>query len=114
MPKWPSTPVDETPEDPRELRSRTDARKERLAAEEGLMKLSEELVRLGEGLLAKLELPDAVMDSIRNAQRVRAGAPQNRAIRLVRSALRDEDFEAIQKRLGKIHGPGGRRPPPRS
>lgn len=90
-----------------DLRSRTDLRKERLAMEEGLMKLAEALVSSGDGVLGKMVLSEGLMDAIRNAQRVRAGAARNRALRLVRATLRDEDFEGIRKALGTVHGRGG-------
>jgi ribosomal 50S subunit-associated protein YjgA (DUF615 family) len=91
-------------EDDENLRSRTDARKERLAREELLMKCSDALVSSGDAVLKKLDLPEALMDAIRSAQAIRPGPARNRALRLVRSALRDEDFEAIRQKLSAVHG----------
>lgn len=93
-------------DDAEDLRSRTDARKERLATEEALMKLSETLVSLGDAPLGKLALSEELMHVIRGAQAVRAGAARNRAVRLVRATLRGEDFAAIRQRLGAVHGKG--------
>lgn len=107
MPKPTGAPGTEPEEE--DLRSRTDLRKERLATEEGLMKLSEALVSSGDAVLDKLSLSQELTDAIRNAQRVRAGAARNRALRLVRATLRDDDFEAIRNRLGAVHGKGGGR-----
>lgn len=112
MPRRPVPPpasTDESPDSSPDLRSRTDARKERLATEEGLMKLSEKLVSCGDAVLAKLDLPDDALDAIRGAQRVRPGAARNRALRLVRSTLRDADFEVIRQKLLDVHGGPGPR-----
>lgn len=91
-------------QDSPELRSRTDARKERLAREDGLMSLSETLVSSSDAVLGKLELSEALTDAITSARRVRTGSARNRALRQVRSTLRDEDFEAIRRKLGAVHG----------
>lgn len=107
MPKSPDAPDPGNEEE--DLRSRTDLRKERLAAEEGLMKLAEALVSKGDAVLGRLELSESLTDAIRNARRVRPGAARNRALRLVRATLRDEDFEAIRRRLDAVHGKGGAR-----
>ena len=88
------------------LRSRTDARKERITREDLLMKLSDALVSCGPAVLAKLDLPESLMDAIQNTQPIRPGPARNRALRLVRAALRNEDFEGIRDRLGAVHGRG--------
>jgi ribosomal 50S subunit-associated protein YjgA (DUF615 family) len=93
-------------EDPASLRSRTDARKERIAREDSLMELSGALVSSGVAVLGKLDLSESLMDAVRNAQAIRRGPARNRALRLVRSALRNEDFEAIRRKLGGVHGNG--------
>jgi ribosomal 50S subunit-associated protein YjgA (DUF615 family) len=104
VPKRNDPPGDAPPDDESDLRSRTDARKERLAREELLMRLSEALVASGAAVLEKLELPEALMDAIRDTQAIRPGPARNRSLRLVRSALRDEDFEAIRQKFGAVHG----------
>ena len=72
-----------------DLTSRTDRRKERLAEEQALLTLAESLVALSEQALARLQLPEGVLDSVADARLVRSAAARNRALRLVRSALRD-------------------------
>jgi ribosomal 50S subunit-associated protein YjgA (DUF615 family) len=104
VPKWNDPPSDEPQDDASDLRSRTDARKERLAREELLMQLSEALASSNSAVLAKLNLPESLMDAIRDTQAIRPGAARNRSLRLVRSALRNEDFEAIRQRFGSVHG----------
>lgn len=104
MPKPTDVPDDDQEDASASLRSRTDARKERIAREDLLMKLSDSLVSSGAAVLGKLGLPESLMDAIRNAQSIRPGPARNRALRLVRTALRDEDFEAIRRKLGAVHG----------
>src|SRR5213075_6205 len=100
MPKSSHLTGHDPQDDDEDLRSRTDARKERLAREELLMSLSDALVSSGAAVLGRLELSEALTDAIRNTQSVRTGSARNRALRLVRSALRNEDFEAIRRKLG--------------
>jgi len=99
-------PGHDQPEETAELRSRTDARKERLAREELLMELSGALVSSSAAVLGKLEISEELMDAIRKTQSIRTGSAHNRALRLVRSTLRNEDFEAIRQKLGAVHGRG--------
>lgn len=104
MPKWSDPAADEPQDDDSDLRSRTDARKERLAREESLMRLSETLVSASPAVLDKLKLPESLMDAIRDTRAIRPGPARNRSMRLVRSALRDEDFEAIRQKFAAVHG----------
>ena len=104
MPKSSDVPGSDQENDAESLRSRTDARKERIAREDLLMKLSDALVSSAASVLGKLDLPESLIDAIRNTQSMRAGPARHRALRLVRSALRNEDFEAIRQKLGAVHG----------
>jgi ribosomal 50S subunit-associated protein YjgA (DUF615 family) len=97
-------PEGDDQDDAVDLRSRTDARKERLAREELLMALSEALVSASAAILEKLDLPEGLLDAVRSTQSIRRGAARNRALRLVRAALRSEDFEAIEGKLRDVHG----------
>ena len=90
----PTDPAADVEED---LTSRTDRKKERLAQEEGLMRLSELLVGLSEQAAARLELPEDVLAPVAEARLIRSAAAKNRALRLVRSALRDLDEESLQR-----------------
>lgn len=71
------------------------------------MRLSEALVSVGPAVLGKLNLPEPLMDAIRDTQTIRPGPARNRSLRLVRSALRNEDFEAIRQKFGDVHGGSG-------
>jgi ribosomal 50S subunit-associated protein YjgA (DUF615 family) len=93
----------ETDETEAQLRSRSDARRERLYSEENLLMLGEALVAASAPLLSKLDLPDGLSEAIVAAQRTREGAARNRALRLVRSALRDVDVEALREHLQTTH-----------
>jgi ribosomal 50S subunit-associated protein YjgA (DUF615 family) len=68
------------------------------------MRLSEELVSSTPSILAKLNLPESLMDAVRDAQSIRPGPARNRSLRLVRSALRNEDFDGIRQKFGNVHG----------
>ena len=87
-----------------DLRSRTDLRREQRRVEDALMIMARRLVDLPERSLGKLELPEQVLDVVERARRVRdQGGPKNRALRLVRIALRDEDVAVIERRLEELH-----------
>jgi ribosomal 50S subunit-associated protein YjgA (DUF615 family) len=93
--------ADREPSDDPSLRSRTDARKERLEAETALFELAEALVALNDRALEKLGLPEEIVEAVQGARRLRRGA-QTRALRLVRAALRDADVDAIRKGLARV------------
>jgi len=80
-----------------DLTSRTDRRRERLAQEEALLRLAELLVGLSEQATARLDLPEDVLAHVADARLVRSSAAKNRALRLVRSALRNLEDEALQR-----------------
>jgi ribosome-associated protein len=103
--------------DDRDLRSRTDARYERLSQEQTLVRLGKELALLSARKLAQLELPEAVLDAISDAQAISSAAARNRQLKVVRSRLREVDWASIQKRLETLlrHGTtklGVTAPPP--
>ena len=91
-----------------DLTSRTDKRKERLAEEEGLLVLAETLVALSEQAQARLDLPEDVLAPVADARRVKSAAARNRALRLVRAALRNLD-QAELGRIRKLTPEGTRR-----
>ena len=97
-----SSPDDEGEEN---LRSRSDARRERKASEEALMRLAKALVELPQRTLDRLALPEGILDVVVRARLVRDPAPRNRALRLVRIALRDGDAAQIARALEEVHEP---------
>ena len=105
QPPKPAAP-DQADEDGEEdLRSRTDLRRERKESEEALMRLAKALVDLPQRSLDRLALPESVLDVVVRARLVRDPAPRNRALRLVRIALRDGDSAAIAQALEEVHEP---------
>jgi ribosome-associated protein len=99
---------DPEPDDPRDLRSRTDERRERKTSETKLFELAQTLVGLSERSLAKLELDEALLDAVHDARLITSPAARNRALRVVRATLRNLDAEAIAKRLERGTAPAPR------
>lgn len=93
--------------DDRDLRSRTDARKERKSEEESLAHLAEELVDLAPQRLSALELPEEVLGAVLEAQRISSAAARNRQLRVVRRTLRENDSAAIRQRMEALVHPAG-------
>ena len=86
-------------QDDRDLRSRTDARRERKQAEAALADLARRLVELTERRLAGLELPEPLLDAVREARAIRSARARDRAIRVVRRELREGDAESVEEQL---------------
>ena len=91
--------------DDRDLRSRSDARRERKQAEAALADLAKRLVALRDRQLDKLELPEALLDAVLEARAIRSARARDRAIRVVRRELRSGDFEAIAGELDELEPP---------
>ena len=91
--------------DDRSLHSRTDARRARKHAEAAGAKLALALVEVTDRQLAKLRLPQAVLDAVLQARAIGSPVARNRALRLVRRELRAEDTVAIQARVARLHQP---------
>lgn len=86
--------------DDRDLRSRTDARRERVTEETALKKLAERLVALKPRQLDKLELPEFLDDAVRFGQTITSPIALQRQIRLIRQHLRSMGRAAdIEARL---------------
>src|SRR5262245_38306080 len=100
-------------EDPRDLRSRSDAKRERKSSEERLARLAALLVDQSEKTLAGLDLPEAVLDSVLDAQKIQSAIARNRQLRVVRQTLRKQDADGIQARLESVLRPERVRRPPR-
>ena len=98
-------------EDPRDLRSRSDARRERKAAEAHLVALARSLVSLSGRRLLTLDLPELVLDAVQDARRIASAIARERQLRLIRQRLREADHEAIAARLDAMLRPDGRPSP---
>jgi ribosome-associated protein len=110
----PSAEVGEDQDAVPELRSRGDARREQKKSEEHLMQLGMALTELSDRLLARLDLPEEVVDKVVSARAIRELAPKSRALRLVRIALRATDAGHIQNKLRDLHEPPRKAGGPRS
>lgn len=67
------------------------------------MQLGMALTELSDRLLARLDLPEEVLDKVVSARAIRELAPKSRALRLVRIALRAVDAGNIQNKLRDLH-----------
>lgn len=97
-------------QDDRDLRSRSDARRERKQSEAALAALARELVDATDRQLAKLALPEPLRDAVAEARAIRSPAARARALRVVRKALRGGDPEAVEAQLDEVN-PGRARCP---
>jgi ribosome-associated protein len=98
-------------EDDRDLRSRSDARRERKQREAAWVDLGEALVNLSVRQLEQLALPEGLRDAVLEARRITSPAARMRALRLVRRELRDGDeavIAALTQRLQQITRAKGR------
>jgi ribosomal 50S subunit-associated protein YjgA (DUF615 family) len=96
--------IDTAEPEPDVIPSRTDAKKERVRAEEELMSLSTALVGMNARMLGRLPLSETALEAIREAAAIQAPAARYRALRVVRAALRDMDLAALRKALDRLHG----------
>ncbi|MEM9696983.1 MAG: DUF615 domain-containing protein, partial [Myxococcota bacterium] len=82
-----------------DLRSRTDARKERKASEDRLADLAEALVGLTRKQLLRLELDEVLFGAIEEAQRMPNPRARARQLRVVRRSLRDGPVDRLEEEL---------------
>lgn len=96
--------------DDRDLRSRNDARDERLAHADRLMTLAQTLCDLPEKQLQKLELPDLVADAVASGRMIESPNALKRQMKLIRKELGDADYEAIEAQVEAVQNPGRQAP----
>jgi ribosome-associated protein len=101
----PPQPQDQTTEGERPLYSRTEDKRLRERDEQALMDLARSLVDLSAKQLAKLRLPEGVLAVVEDTRRLSHPAARNRSLRLVRTALRGDDADAIRQRLRVVLDP---------
>jgi len=94
--------ADEGDEAPR--RSRTDDKRERVATEKALAELSERLLKVSSKVLATLELDDEAVQAVEDAKKIESAPARGRALRRVRSTLRDIDWVLLLRRLDVAAG----------
>jgi ribosomal 50S subunit-associated protein YjgA (DUF615 family) len=100
----PRDPVED--EQSEDLSSRSDVRRANRELEESLARLAKDLVALKERPLAKLDLPETLLDSITSAQAMKSPKARERQLRLVRTALREAEWSLIRARVDALvkHG----------
>ncbi len=89
-------------EDDRDLRSRSDARRERKQREADLAELADALVEISGRQLEALELSPELADAVLEARSIRSPVAKKRALRLIRRELRGGDAASVQARLARL------------
>ena len=69
-----------------------------------LQDMGERLVQLDLKHLQELDLPEALMDAILEARRIRAHGARRRQMQLIGKLMRDVDASPIQEKLGLLNG----------
>ena len=85
-----------------ERRSRTSAKRERVANEEALSELVKNLIALPQRMLGELELPEFILDGIVDAKRIKDPSSLDRHLRHVRSLLRDLEWQPMLRRIDHL------------
>ena len=88
------------------LLSRSDSRRKERELEEALARLAKELVELRPRLLEKLMLPEELLDTLEDTRAISSAVARNRQLRLVRTALRGEDWSSIRARVDALRRHG--------
>ena len=108
MPPRAKVPHDEAPveEETEDLTSRGDLRRANRVVEETLARLTQDLAGLSRRQLGVLELPEAVLDTVTDAQAIKSPPARARQLRLVRIALRTANWDVIAERVRHLleHG----------
>jgi ribosome-associated protein len=93
--------------DDRDLRSRSDARREQKRTERALADLGTALVEATDKQLARLNLPEPLLEVVMLARRIKSPVARHRAIKLVRKELRQSDAAEIERRYRELREPTG-------
>lgn len=81
-------------------RSKTKAKEE----VEALQELGKRLVNVSNDRLKKLDIPESLMDAVREAKRITAHGALRRQIQFIGKLMREVDTEPIQEMLDEIDG----------
>jgi ribosome-associated protein len=107
VPKRPlPAPEPEAVDDGVDYRSRSDMRSARREVEDGLARLSRELVELNDRSLERLELPEPLLEVVRDTRAIKSPPARNRQLRLVRVELRNGDWGLVRARLDALNRHG--------
>jgi len=94
-----------------DLTSRTDARTERRRSEAAWAEFAKTLVTMSERHLLRMQLGEELLRVVQDTRRITSPGAKNRALRLVRSALRGLDLQQLRERLEDLSHPSTRRAP---
>jgi ribosome-associated protein len=94
--------------DDRDLKSRSDLRKERKQSEQTYADLARALCECTKRQFDRLTLGDALYQVVQQARQIDSPAAKDRALRLVRRELRNGDSESVRSQLDALD-----QPPPR-
>lgn len=92
-------PAEAPPEPVEDLTSRGDVKRANRVVEESLARLSKTLCEIAPKKLAALELPESVEEAVRDSHPMKDPRARKRQMGLVRVALRNTDWAAIQERV---------------
>ena len=92
-------------EDDRDLRSRSDARRERKMTEEALEDLSRKLVEMREKQLKKLELPEVLEHAVYEGKAIKSHTAHKRQLRKIRKELRAMDWDSLLQQIERVEFP---------
>jgi ribosome-associated protein len=82
--------------------SRSDGRRAERVKEDAMARLAKDLVELSAKKLAQLELAEELSDAIADTRAISSGAARNRALRLIRVLLRDQDWVGLRSKLDTL------------
>lgn len=91
--------------DDRELRSRSDERRDRRNTEDALEDLARKLVDLRDKQLKKLELPETVAFAVYEGKAIKSHTARKRQLRTIRRELRVIDWQGLQLQVERIEFP---------
>jgi ribosome-associated protein len=95
-------------DDDRVLRSRSDARKERLGEADALMRMARELSGLSDRQVARLQLSEDLREVVLAARQITSPTARNRHMKVIRRVLRALDWEQLHGELQEVLAPGRR------
>lgn len=93
-------------QDEEDLTSRSDLRRALKSREEALARLARQLAELTPKQLARLELPESVLEALDEASVIDSARARGRQLRVVRNTLRDAPWPTIRAQLDELlaHG----------
>lgn len=98
----PIKPAPEAEDESEDLTSRSDVRRANKSREEALSRLARQLAELAPKQLARLELPESVLEALDVATVIDSPRARERQLRVVRNTLRDAPWPTIRAQLDEL------------